>query len=79
MDLKKRVNVLTRTALGLGALGFWMILLSFYVGAGRMLGEKSGVAAGWLISVAVELIAIACFIMFYVMVFVAPAVKDDGE
>jgi len=79
MDLKKRVNLLSKTALGLGTVGCWMILLSFCVSASRMLGEKSGVATGWLIYVGVELIVIAGFIMLYVIAYAAPAVKDDEE
>ncbi|WP_288006300.1 hypothetical protein [Thermofilum sp.] len=77
MDLKKRVNLLAKTALGLGTLGFWMVLLSFYVGASGMLGERSAAAAGWLFNVAVELVGIAMFIALYVAAYVAPAVKED--
>jgi hypothetical protein len=79
MDLKKRVSLLSKVTLGLGALGFWMILLSFYVGASRMLGEKSDTVMNWLSYMGAEFIVIAVFIMFYVIVYVAPVVKDEEE
>ena len=79
MDLKKRINVLSKMGLGLSAVGFWMVLLSFYVSTSRILGEKSDIAASWLIYMGVEFIVIAVFIMFYVIAYIAPAVKDEEE
>jgi len=79
MDLKKRINVLSKMGLGLSVVGFWMILLSFYVSASRILGEKSNDVASWLIYMGVEFIVIAVFIMFYVIAYIAPAVKDEEE
>jgi hypothetical protein len=77
MDLKRRMNLLAKTALGLGTLSFLMVLLSFYVAASGMLGEKSCAVSGWLFSVAVELIGIATFIALYVAAYVSPATMDD--
>jgi hypothetical protein len=77
MDLEKRIKLLKETALGLGALGFSMMLLSFYVCASGMLGEKSSAASGWLFNMAVEFMGIATCIALYVAVYVAPAVKED--
>jgi hypothetical protein len=77
MDLKRRVNLLTKTALGLGVLGLWMVLLSFYVSASGMLGERSAAAAGWLFNVAVELMGIATLITLYIAAYVSPATMDD--
>ena len=77
MDLEKRIKLLKKTALGLGALGFSMMLLSLYVYASMMLGEKSGAASGWLLNMAVEFIGIATCIALYVAVHVAPAVKEE--
>jgi len=79
MDLKKRINALSKMGLGLSAVGFWMVLLSFYVSTSRILGEKSTDVASWLIYMGVELIVIAVFIMFYVIAYIAPAVKDEEE
>jgi hypothetical protein len=79
MDLKKRMSLLSKMSLGLGALGFWMVLLSCYVGASRILGGKSDAVSSWLIYVGAEFIVIAVFIMFYVIAYVAPAIKDEEE
>jgi hypothetical protein len=77
VDSKRETDLLAKTALGLGTLGFWMVLLSFYVATNGMLGERSAAAAGWLFNVAVELMGIATLIALYVAAYVSPATMDD--